>query len=111
MSNFYTLASLTNLNTCNTELKSLLYLISGNNDLFAKKDYIYNFYDNHLSFKGFNYINTDFCYSSKALIRLAINLFNGFSDKYTDPFNLLAYLDTNNYMLAINSINIRFNYF
>lgn len=108
-SNFQKLVLLSTLNPYDYERKSLLYLISGNNDIFFKKKHIYNFFNNHPIFKDFNQCNADFCSSSKALIRLALNLFNGYTDKYTDPLNLLAYLNNNNYKLAINSIKIRFN--
>lgn len=108
-SNFQKLLFLSTLNTYDSERKSLLYLISGNNDIFVKKKHIYDFSNNHAIFKGFNQCNVDFCSSSKALIRLALNLFNGYTDKYTDPLNLLAYLDNNNCTLAINAIKIRFN--
>lgn len=109
-SKFQKLALLSTLNPYDSERKSLLYLLSGNNDIFFKKKHIYNFSNNHPIFNGFNQSNVDFCSSSKSLIRLALNLFNGYTDKYTDPLNLLAFLDNNNYTLAINAIKIRFNH-
>ena len=106
--NFKKLLNRTKINVCDSERISLFYIISGNDDLFNKKSIIYNFVDNNIKFYSFEYINEDFCSSSKSLIRLGANLYNGYSDSYIDPLNLLGYLDYNNYKLAINAIQLRF---
>jgi hypothetical protein len=105
------LLKLSNPHPEDRERKSLFYVISGNSDLFAKKNYFYNFNKNYLLFTTFEKINVDLCTSSKALLRLALNLFNGYSDKFTDPLNLFFSLGNQNYNLAINAIFIRFGNF
>jgi hypothetical protein len=96
---------------CDNERISLFYIISGNDDLYRKKHVLYDFINNHLIFESFNSTNTDFCSSSKALIRLALNLFNGYSDTFTSPLQILGCLGSNNYKLAITAIKLRFKYF
>ncbi len=106
--NFKNLLNNTEINFCDKERIALFYIIAGNNDLFSRKSIIYNFVDNNIKFYTFDCLNEDFCYSSKALIRLGANLYNGYTDNYIDPLNLLGYLDSKNYKLAINSIKLRF---
>jgi len=48
-----------------------------------------------------------FCSTSKALIRLAYNLYCGYYDDYTNPLNLLCGLDSKNLFLACQAILIR----
>lgn len=48
----------------------------------------------------------DFCSSSRKLIRLAFNLYNGYEADVVDTFSILDY---DNFNLAINAIKIRFN--
>jgi hypothetical protein len=96
---------------CDNERISLFYIISGNEDLFRKKHVLYDFFNNRLIFKSFDSTDTDFCSSSKSLIRLALNLFNGYLDNLTSPLHILASLGSDNYILAINAIKLRFEYF
>jgi hypothetical protein len=109
--NFYKLFTQAAIHSCDNERIALFYIISGNNDLFKKKYFIYDFNENTLKFFSFKQTKIDFCSSSKSLIRLALNLFNGYSDKYTNPLNLLSQLTYDNYDLAINAIKIRFNFY
>jgi hypothetical protein len=109
--NFEKLVNQINLNMFDTERLALIYIISGNTDLFNKKNAIYDFSKNIINFCNFKQTNTDFCSSSKALIRLGVNLFNGYTDKYTDPLSLLQCLGYDNYELAINAIKLRFENF
>lgn len=108
-SNYYHLAKKVNLHIGDYERKALFYIISGNDELFKKKSSIYDFYDNCIKFDVLDYKSTDFCSSSKALIRLGFNLYNGFTDDYTNPLNILGCLDSKNYNIAKCAINIRFN--
>lgn len=48
----------------------------------------------------------DFCSSSRKLIKLAFNLYNGYSADVLDTFNVL---DDDNFNLAMNALRIRFN--
>lgn len=107
-SNYKKLAKKASLNIHDVERKSLFYIIAGNKDLFSKSSNIYNFNENCINFNSLNKSKTDFCSSSKALIRLGFNLFNGYTDKYTNPLFLLGCLDQDNYKIATNAIHIRF---
>ena len=108
--NFHKLIDISKIYMGDTERVSLFYILSGNDDLFSKKQSIYNFEENELNFHGFKKTKVDFCQSSKALIRLGLNLFNGYWDRYTNPLLILGYLDYTNYNLAINAIEIRFSF-
>jgi hypothetical protein len=105
------LLKLSNLHPCDREKKSLFYVLSGNSDLFTKKNYFYDFNKNYLIFTTFEKSNLDLCSSSKALLRLALNLFNGYCDELTNPLNLFFSLGNQNYNLAVNAILIRFGNF
>ncbi len=89
------------------ERQSLFYIISGNKDLYSKKNVIYDFYENAILSDCIISGEVDFCSSSKALIRLAYNLYNGYTDNYTNPLGLLCWLDTENFFLAYQAILIR----
>lgn len=101
----------TTIKSYDNERIPLIYIIAGNNDLFKKKYYIYNLKNNAPNISCLKNIKVDFCTSSKSLIRLGFNLFNGYYDKHTNPLHLLFYLNKDNYNLAINAIKIRFEYF
>lgn len=83
------------------ERQSLFYIISGNKDLYSKKNVIYDFYENAILSDCIISGEVDFCSSSKALIRLAYNLYNGYTDNYTNPLSLLYVLDFKIYFLHI----------
>lgn len=90
------------------ERYALFYIISGNEDLFKKRNYIYDFKDNSIKSDCLTNENVDFGASSKALIRLAFNLYNCYEDKYTTPVDIFYSLDSDNYNLAMKSVDIRF---
>ena len=94
------------------ERKAMFFILSGNNDLITKGiDRFYDFQENMVKFhpdtleEDFEKFN--FCSSSHALTKLALNLYNsGFpSLSINDTLNQL---DKNNYILAIEAIKIRF---
>ena len=89
---------------------SLFYVLSGNTDLYAKSRYIYDFMNHQIVPDCLHDGDVDFCSSSRALIRLGYNLYNGFQDDQTSPIHLLSGLDPDNYLLATGSIDIRFGY-
>ena len=97
-----------NIQPNDIERKVLFYIISGNNDLFKKKRSVYDFDKGFINFDCLDSTIVDFCSSSKALIRLAFNLYNGYTDDYTNPLDILGRLDSNNYIIANRAINIRF---
>ncbi len=90
------------------ERRSLFYILSGNEDLFRKRNYIYDFKDHSIEPDCLDSENVDFSTSSKALIRLGFNLYNSYSDNFTSPVNILYSLDGKNYNLAMSGIDIRF---
>lgn len=107
--NYFNIAANINLSPDDLERKSLFYIIASNDDLYNKKDSIYDFKENYINLNVLNCDNTSFCSSSQALIRLGFNLYNGYSDDSTNPLDILKVLDYENYTLVKKAINIRFN--
>ena len=107
--NYINLINLSNIHIGDLERKSLFYIIAGNIDLFKKKEYIYDFSKNCIDTDSLISDEVDFCFSSKALIRLGFNLYNGYNDNYTTPLYLLGSLDSDNYTIANDAINLRFS--
>jgi hypothetical protein len=106
--NFEKLSKQVALEVMDGERSALMYIISGNTELFNKRASIYDFDENILKFTTFRKSPNDFCSSSRSLIRLGANLYNGYSDKYTNPLNLLMNLNYDNCNLAINALYLRF---
>ena len=94
--------------TGDVERASLFYIISGNDDLYRKRRFIYDPKDHSIK-RCLDNTKVDFSSSMKALIKLGLNLYNGWSDEYTTPLDLLGCLDNNNRKLARNAIQIRFD--
>ena len=90
------------------ERASLFYIISGNEDLYRKRRYIYHFEEHCIRHCPWN-SGADFSSGMRALIRLGFNLYNGWSDEYTTPLDLLGNLDEQNYTLARYALMVRFN--
>lgn len=88
------------------ERKALFYILSGNLDLYEKVDFIYDFEENSIRSECLESGEVDFCSSSRKLIRLAYNLYNGYD---ADVLETFAALDENNFNLAMKAIKIRFN--
>jgi hypothetical protein len=91
------------------ERMSLFYIIGGNEDLFTKFRHIYDFKNHEINPEILTNGQVDLCSSSKALVRLAYNLFNGYEDEYTTPRDLFYNLDRKNYLVAKGGIDMRFN--
>lgn len=91
------------------ERMSLFYIIGGNEDLFMKRQNIYDFTNHEINPEVLSTGQVDLCSSSKALVRLAYNLFNGYEDKYTTPRDLFYNLDRKNFLVAKGGIDMRFN--
>jgi hypothetical protein len=90
------------------ERQALFCIIESNNYLYNKRNHIYDFKENWINTECLNNKNIDFCTSSKALIRLGFNLYNGYKDEYILPRDILYCLDEDNYNLAIFGADIRF---
>jgi len=54
---------------------ALFYILGGNEDLFLKRSHVYDFKLHEINPDVLTSGEADFCSSSKALIRLAYNLF------------------------------------
>ncbi len=90
------------------ERQVLFYILSGNHDLYQKHHYIYDFSEHMISPECLTVSEVDFSTSSKALIRLGFNLYNGYTDTGISPLDIYYSLDEANYILAQESMNIRF---
>lgn len=88
------------------ERKALFYILSGNIDLYKKVNSIYDFEDNSIKSECLESEDVDFCSSSRNLIKLAYNLYNGYS---ADVLETFAVLDEDNFDIAMKAIKIRFN--
>jgi hypothetical protein len=91
-----------------TERASLFYIISGNEDLYKKRRYIYHPEEHCIRSCPWQ-SGVDFSSGMRSLIRLGYNLYNGWSDEYTTPIDLFGNLDEQNRKLAQNALLIRFN--
>ena len=107
-SNFQKLIQKDNTHPKDCERYALFYILSGNEDLFKKKEFIYDFENNNIKLDCLIDGSADFSTSSKALVRLAFNLYNSYEDKYTSPIDIFYSLDNGNYNLAMKSVDIRF---
>lgn len=87
------------------ERMSLFYIIGGNEDLFTKFRQIYDFKNHEINLEILTNGQVDLCSSSKALVRLAYNLFNGYEDEHTTPKDLFCNLDRKNYLVAKGGID------
>ena len=107
-SRYHKLAAVAGVHFQDYERLTLFYIISGNEDLYLKKKAIYDFFDNTIVPECLTTDKVDFCSSSKALIRLGFNLYNGYNDFFTNPLLLLYDLDSRNLFIAYQAILIRF---
>jgi hypothetical protein len=97
-----------NMSLSDRERASLFYIISGNEDLYKKRRYIYNPTEHSIK-SCIGNREVDFSSGMRSLIRLGFNLYNSWSDKYTTPLDLFCNLDEKSLMLAGNALMIRFN--
>ena len=96
-----------NMSEGDLERLSMFYILSNNKDLSSKVNYIYDFKNRSIKSNCLDNEDVDFCSSSKKLIRLAFNLFNG--NYPADVLNSFSGLDDDNFEIALNAIKIRFN--
>lgn len=106
--NFQLLIREDNTHSKDIERYALFYIIAGNDDLFKKRYFIYDFKDNSINPECLTNGSTDFSTSSRSLVRLAFNLYNNYNDDYISPMDIFYSLDEKNYNLAIKAIDIRF---
>jgi hypothetical protein len=89
---------------------SLFYILSGNNDLYAKSRSVYDFSQQQIIPDCLDVGSVDFCSSSRALIRLGYNWYNSYQDSDTSPISILSGLDEDNYFRATESLGVRFGH-
>jgi len=87
---------------------ALFYILGGNEDLFIKRRHLYDFKSHEINPDVLTNGEVDFCSSSKALVRLSYNLYNGYEDNFTNPYDLFGSLDSKNYLVARGAIDMRF---
>ena len=92
-----------------SERQALFYIIGSNEDLFLKRKHLYNFKDHEINPEVFTNGEVDLCSSSKAMVRLGYNLYNGYEDELTSPYDLFRILDEKNFMVAKGAIDIKFS--
>ncbi|MBK5262878.1 MAG: hypothetical protein JJE17_09970 [Peptostreptococcaceae bacterium] len=87
---------------------ALFYILGGNEELFLKRSHVYNFKLHEINPGVLTIGEVNLCSSSKALVRLAYNLYNGYEDNFTSPHDLFRTLDSKNYLIAKGAIDMRF---
>lgn len=92
-----------------TERMALFYILGGNEELFMKRKHIYDFKNHEVYTDILSQSERELSDSSKALIRLAYNLYNGYEDQHTGIKEILATLDQTNMDLVQGSIDIYIN--
>jgi hypothetical protein len=108
-SRYVKMLAIANVHKHDQERKALFYILSGNDDLYKKIKEIYDFFENSINIQCLESEKVDFCSSSKALIRLGFNLYNGYFDYHMNPLYLLYCLDSKNLFIAFQAILLRFN--
>ncbi|WP_408608764.1 DUF6075 family protein [Alkaliphilus serpentinus] len=91
-----------------SERYALFFLLAGNDDLYQKRNSIYNFSEHQIRL-CLSDDKVDFSSGCEALIRLGFNLYNRYRDECTTPLELLSNLDEENQLLALNAMALRFS--
>lgn len=113
--NFWTITNEDkNFSNNDIERTALFFIIAGSDELFLHRHDLYDFRERGIKIN----VNEDgpeiqaepwHTSGTKALIRLAYNLYNGFDDGNCTPTKLLSSLDIENFSLALRAIQMRFN--
>lgn len=91
-----------------TERRALFFVLAGNDELYTAADKIYDFRRHMLkgaAFHGRDYLSS----GTEKLLKIGINLYNGHSFRYMDPFSVMVSLDSRNRRLAMEAVRLRFN--
>jgi len=107
---YKTYLSLSGCHPEDRERKAFFFLLAGNKDLQSKGiNRIYDFKENRLKFSpGEMPKGMDLCSSSRAILKLACNLYNS-SYESLSVSDTFSNLDKNNYSLVMQAIEIRFS--
>lgn len=90
------------------ERKALFYILAANSDLYSKVHHIYDFEKHSIKVACLESEDVDFCSSSRALVKLGFNLYNGYP---ADVLKTLSVLDEGNFKAALEAMKIRCNKF
>lgn len=89
------------------EREALFYIIAGNDELYSHVNSIYDFKCRQLKITTkLGKLNV-MCDSAKAMLKLAIQLYNNTTNKQS-VFDTFIFLDSTNKLLALNAICLRF---
>ena len=103
-SRFTELLARDNTYKTDVERKALFWILAGNDDLYSKVDFIYDFEDHSIKPECLENEAVDFCSSSQKLIKLGFNLYNSYPADVLDTFYVL---DDENFNLALDALKIR----
>lgn len=102
---FHQLLAKDNTDCRDIERYSLFYILAGNSDIWNKGiENIYDFKEHGIRPGKIRRI--DLCSSSKAILDLAIDLYNGSGKK--SPSEIFYFLDDNNKKLMFNALEMRY---
>ena len=106
--NFQKMVMQDQTNFGDTERVSLFYIMSASNDLYEKRNHIYDFNDHSIKPEVLTESTVDLCSGHSALIRLGFNLYNGYEDKTTNPRDIFKNLDQTNHFVAMQAMQLSF---
>ncbi len=107
MANYLELLEKASVHQLDVERKSLFWILGNNQDLYSKINHIYDFNDNSIKLECLESSNVDFCNSSRNLIKLGFNLYNGYP---ADVLSVFSSLDDANFEVATKALRIRFDH-
>jgi len=94
-----------NTNDNDNERKAMFTILAGNEDLYSKVDKIYDFEERSINLDVFEEV--DLSRGAYQLVKLAFNLYS-FQNE-ANVAEVFRVLDNENYKLAMEAINVRFN--
>lgn len=97
------------LKSVDSNLKSMIYIITGVQNLDLNLSRLYDFYENEIVEDRVTFTARMSSPSEKALLHLAVELLNGSNPQ--SIVTLLSVLDKEECKLALNAIKIRFDLF
>lgn len=86
--------------------KALFFIISGDDELYRHVDLIYDFKARDTKQEFLRFKDSDISFSSRKLLKVALNLYNGYPIDISDAFSKMEKWKMD---LAFDAIKIRFN--
>ena len=109
---FYNLVETSKCYITDSERLAVFFILAGNDDLYMKRDSIYDFNNSWHIGGCINpqcFETTDFSSGVYKLVNLAFNLYNNYNENDKTLLDLFSGLDGKNFKLALNSIIVRFS--